>query len=94
MFCIHPPKPKEEFLALAQEELTEESEAIIRELRSNLPSDSEAIAMLNDILKGSNLGPDDGVFPLAKVENRFDWIYVRRRYDKDSNGVLSASDMV
>ena len=66
-------------------ELTPQAQAIVDELRASLPADSEAIAMLDDILTGSNLGADDGWFPLAKAQTRFDWDYLVERYDADSN---------
>lgn len=78
--------------ATETEPLTPEAQAIVEELRASLDKDSEAIAMLNDILKGSNLGPDDGWFPLAKVENRFDWSYATKRYDANKDDSISAEE--
>lgn len=74
------------------EALTPEATAIADELRRTLGKDSEAIAMLNDILKGSNLGPEDGWFPLAKVENRFAWEYVLKRYDANADASISTEE--
>jgi hypothetical protein len=68
-----------------QEPLTPEAEQAAAELRAALPPDSEPIAMLNDILNGSHLGPEDGWFKLAVAQNRFDWGYVQQRYDGDAN---------
>ena len=74
------------------EPLTAEAAAIAEELRSSLDKDSEAIAMLNDIVKGSNLGPEDGWFPLAKVENRFGWDYAVKRYDTNADASISPDE--
>jgi peroxiredoxin len=68
-----------------QEPLTPEAEQAARELRAALAADSEPIAMLDDILKGSHLGPEDGWFRLALAQNRFDWGFVQQRYDADAD---------
>ncbi len=74
-------------------ELTPEATIIVEELRNSNDKDSEAIAMLNDIVgNGSNLGPEDGWFPLAKVANRFDWNYVTKRYDINHDLAISADE--
>ncbi len=90
------PEPDKEAHAAGEEEtpqpLTPEASAIADELRATLDKDSEAIAMLNDILKGSNLGPEDGWFPLAKVENRFDWNYALKHYDQNSDSAISMEE--
>ena len=78
--------------ATDEEPLTDEAEAIVKRLRSTLDADSEAIAMLDDILKGSNLGAKDGWFPRAKVENRFDWQYALSRYDSDSDSKIAPDE--
>ncbi len=79
--------------AAATDELTPEAKAIVEELTNSLDKNSEALAMLNDIVKnGSNLGPDDGWFPLAKVENRFDWKYATKQYDSDNDYTISADE--
>lgn len=75
-----------------QERLTAEAEATVRELRSTLPKDSEAIAMLDDILQGSNLSAKDGWFPLAKVQTRFDWQYVQKAYDADGDAAVRSAE--
>lgn len=72
--------------------LTPEAEAIVRELRDSLPKDSEAIAMLDDILLSSNLDAEDGWFPMAKSKTRFGWEYVRERFDSDENGKVLATE--
>ncbi len=72
--------------------LSAESLAIVDSMRSQLAKDSEALAMLEDILDGSNLGPEDGWFPLAKPEVRFDWSYVTKKYDTNSDDNISEEE--
>lgn len=80
-------------VAVRDEELTTEATAIVTDLRRTLPADSEAIAMLDDILKGSTLGPEDGWFPLAKAATRFDWQYVKSRYDGNADDMIDDSEL-
>lgn len=68
-----------------QEPLTPEAEQAAAELRAALPADSEPIAMLDDILKGSQLGPEDGWFKLALAQNRYGWDHVLQRYDANGD---------
>ncbi|MFM2001405.1 MAG: hypothetical protein RI963_831 [Planctomycetota bacterium] len=80
------PKPAEKSEPKPPEEpLTAEAQAMVEQLRASLPKDSEAIAMLEDILKGSRLGPKDGWFPLAVSQTRFGWDYVAKAYDADGD---------
>ena len=74
------------------EALTPEAQATVDELRAALDKDSEAIAMLNNIIDGSNLSAGDGWFPLAKVQNRFDWNYTTRLYDANADGKIQADE--
>ena len=76
-----------------QDELSVEAQAIAAELRGTLPADSEAIAMLNDILEGSHLSADDGWFPLAKAKSLFDWSYVQAKYDQDADGEVTIEEL-
>lgn len=69
----------------AQEPLTPEAEQAVAELRAAFPADSEPIAMLDDILKGSHLGPEDGWFKLALAQNRYGWDHVLQRYDANAD---------
>jgi thiol-disulfide isomerase/thioredoxin len=85
-------EPAARGIAKAKDVLTPEAEAIVRELRSSLAQGSEALAMLEDILKGSNLGAEDGWFPLAKAQTRFGWDYVQKRFDADRDGQIAAAD--
>ncbi len=74
------------------EPLTAEAESIVKELRASLPKDSEALAMLESILTGSTLGPEDGWFPFAKPQTRFDWEKVRQRFDTNQDGQVSLAE--
>ncbi len=65
----------------SEEQLTPEATAAIGELRKALPEDSEAIAMLNDILKGSTLAP---------TMAGFRW----QRPPRDSTGSMPRIDMI
>lgn len=77
----------------SQDELSVEARAIAEELRSSLPADSEAIAMLNDILEGSHLSAEDGWFPLAKAQSSYDWHYVLTKYDQDKDGTVTVEEL-
>ena len=83
---------KESAVTVVTEELTPEVVEIVAELRKTYDKDSEAIAMLDDILKGSTLGPEDGWFPKAKAESRFDLQYLLQRYDANSDTSVSQSE--
>ncbi len=72
--------------------ITPEASAIEIELRKTLAPDSEAIAMLDSIVKGSTLGGDDGWFPLAKSQNRFNWGYVVTTFDTNSDQEISRNE--
>lgn len=50
------------------------------------PHHPEWLAMLVDILQGSQLGPEDGWFRRAVAQSRYDWDGVRRRLDRDGDG--------
>ncbi|MFO0939428.1 MAG: deiodinase family protein [Pirellulales bacterium] len=88
-----PTTPSNSSVSLREDQLTQEAAKVVSELRRTLPEDSEAIAMLNDILKGSTLGPEDGWFPLAQAVSRFDWQYVKTRYDANSDDKIEPSEM-
>lgn len=83
---------KESAVTVTTEELTPEVVEIVAELRKTYGKDSEAIAMLDDILKGSTLGPQDGWFPKAKSESRFDLQYLLQRYDTSADSSVSLSE--
>lgn len=83
---------KESAVSVVAEELTPEVKEIVADLRKTYDKDSEAIAMLDDILKGSTLGPEDGWFPKAKSESRFDWQYLLKKYDTSADSSVSLSE--
>ncbi|MEO8269990.1 MAG: deiodinase family protein [Aureliella sp.] len=87
-------EPKSESTAKAPEqaELTEEAQGIAEKLRQSLAPESEAIAMLDDIIEGSHLSAEDGWFPLAKAASSMDWNYVEDRYDADGDGSISSDE--
>ncbi len=78
--------------ATAQEALSDEAQAIVAELRNSLPADSEAMAMLNGILEGSQLGADDGWFRLTQARSLLDWPYVQSRYDTNQDNQVTLEE--
>lgn len=74
------------------EPLTPEAEKIVEELRASLAKDSEALAMLESILTGSTLGPEDGWFPLAKAQTRYEWNTINSRFDTNKDGSISGKE--
>ncbi len=76
----------------ADDPITPEATAIESELRKTLAPDSEAIAMLDAIVKGSTLGGNDGWFPMAKSQNRFDWNYVIKKFDTNADQSIAQSE--
>lgn len=76
----------------AEQELTREAQQAADELLATLPEDSEARAMLDNILDGSRLGPGEGWFGMAVSQTRFEWDYVLGRYDTDGDGTVSGDE--
>lgn len=72
--------------------LSAEAQAAADRLKQKLPADSEARAMLDDILKGSRLGPTDGWFRKAVSQTRFDWNAIQQKYDANSDGKIQAKE--
>jgi len=85
-------EPASKPIVSEDERLTPAAEAIVTELRESLPNDSEAIAMLEGILSGSTLNSDDGWFKKAKSQTRFDWEYVRQRFDNNQDAQVVAME--
>ncbi len=56
------------------------------------PDHTEWVAMLVDILQGSQLGPGDGWFKKAVAQTRFNWDSVKVKFDKDGDGSISRSE--
>jgi thiol-disulfide isomerase/thioredoxin len=78
--------------ATDEEPLSKEAQAIVAELRGSLPADSEAMAMLDDILAGSQLGADDGWFRLAQARSLLDWTYVQAGYDSNQDNQVTIEE--
>lgn len=74
------------------EELTPEAQAALHKLESTLGKDSEARAMLEEILGGSRLGPDDGWFKVALPQARYHWDAVKAQFDADQDGTVSRDE--
>ncbi len=86
--CEDSAKPHES----ADDTITPEASAIENEMRQSLAPGSEAIAMLDAIVKGSTLGGEDGWFPLAKAKSRFDWEYVLDTYDANADQEITEEE--
>jgi thiol-disulfide isomerase/thioredoxin len=56
------------------------------------PGHPEWVAMLVDILQGSQLGPGDGWFKKAVAQSRFGWEAARSALDKDGDGAISRAE--
>jgi thiol-disulfide isomerase/thioredoxin len=56
------------------------------------PDHPEWVAMLVDILQGSQLGPGEGWFKKAVAQTRFTWDAARSNFDKDGDGSISRSE--
>jgi len=74
-------------------ELTPEAQAAADDLSKTLPADSEAKRMLDDILKGAQLGPTDGWFALSKSQSRYTWSALQARYDADKDGRITREEL-
>lgn len=72
--------------------LTREASRVAEELKKKLPPESEARMMLDAILKGERMGPDDGWFRVAKSKTRFGWKYVARTFDADGDAKVTAKE--
>lgn len=51
-----------------------------------------ARVMLDDILKGRRLGPDDGWFRVASSQTRYEWSSLATRYDQNSNEKIERAE--
>jgi thiol-disulfide isomerase/thioredoxin len=56
------------------------------------PAHPEWVAMLVDILQGSQLGPGEGWFKKAVAQTRFTWDAARSKFDKDGDDSISRSE--
>jgi len=74
------------------EPLSKEAQRVADELQKKLPPKSEARLMLDAILKGSRMGPNDGWFGVAKGKSRFGWDYVARSFDRNKDGKVTSRE--
>ncbi len=56
------------------------------------PDRPEWLDMFADILRGSQLGPEDGWFRRAVAQSRFDWPATRERLDRDGDGEVARGE--
>ena len=85
--------PKDGPIAATLERFAESSgEQLIDQLQSAWPDPPESVAMLLDILKGSQLGPGEGWFKKAVVQSRYGWAATRKRFDRDGDGRISRDE--
>jgi thiol-disulfide isomerase/thioredoxin len=61
-------------------------------LEKTWPDHPEWVAMLVDILQGSQLGPGEGWFKKAVSQTRFTWDATRKNLDKDGDGSISKAE--
>ena len=61
-------------------------------LEKTWPAHPEWVAMLVDILQGSQLGPGEGWFKKAVAQTRFGWDAARKAYDRDGDGSVSRNE--
>lgn len=80
-------------LPLGEEKLTEEAEMAAKELRSRFAPGTEARAMLDSIVSEPFLGSDNGWFAMAKSQTRFEWNKVAKRFDRNGDGRVDASEL-
>jgi hypothetical protein len=62
------------------------SDHLLGRVQATWPDSPEWVAMLIDILKGSQLGPGEGWFKKAVAQTRYDWADARRRLDRNRDG--------
>jgi Ca2+-binding EF-hand superfamily protein len=74
------------------EPLSKGAQRVADELKKTLPPKSEARLMLDAILKGSRMGPNDGWFGVAKGETRFGWKYVAKTFDTNRDGKVTPQE--
>lgn len=72
--------------------LTPEAQAAVDQMQRDLPTDSEARAMLTAILSGSQLQSGEGWFATAISKTRFAPTAMISQFDTDKNGSISRSE--
>ena len=81
---IVPTRAEIEFEAAFAERVGDQ---LVQRFQAAWPDPPEAVAMLVDILKGSQLGPGDGWFKKAVAQTRYDWNTTRQRLDHEARVV-------
>ena len=66
--------------------------AVEQALKDAAPNRPEWVDMLEDIRKGSQLGPNDGWFRKAVARTRHDWDATRDRLDRDGDGRVARAE--
>ena len=65
---------------------------LLGRVQATWPNPPEWVAMLIDILKGSQLGPGEGWFKTAVAHTRYDWGNARGRLDRDRDGRIERAE--
>jgi hypothetical protein len=76
------PRPQPQFSQSVADRL---GDVVVQTFYSVWPDPPEPVAMLVDILKGSQLGPGDGWFRKAVAQSRYDWKTTCKRLDKNGD---------
>jgi len=76
-------------VASAKSVAQELGQRVLDQFRKVWPAPPESVAMLVDILRGSQLGPTDGWFKTAVTQTRYDWNATRKRLDRDVDGRIT-----
>jgi Ca2+-binding EF-hand superfamily protein/thiol-disulfide isomerase/thioredoxin len=67
-------------------------ERLVRRFYSVWPDPPESVAMLADILRGSQLGPGEGWFKKAVTQTRYDWSATCERLDRNKDGQIARNE--
>jgi hypothetical protein len=65
---------------------------LARKIQAVWPDPPESVAMLIDILKGSQLGPGEGWFKRAVGQTRYGWDVTRKRLDHNGDGRITREE--
>ena len=72
--------------------LSSEGQQTAKRLNASLAPGSEARAMFEAIMNGSQLGSDEGWFPMAVSQTLIDWTSARSLFDKDGDDRITAEE--
>ncbi|MFO1064949.1 MAG: deiodinase family protein [Pirellulales bacterium] len=87
-----PPAKKRNGLPLGDAKLTAEAEQAASELRARFLAGSDTRAMLDSIVSEPDLGDHNGWFAASRARSRFDWDAAARRFDKNKDNRIEASE--